>query len=109
MIEDLAQRWRGLVVVATISFALWVVAGASTTCFSVSILEGAEIPPDARLGGCDSAFTAGLRILAGDMDRKPFYDVVYGVNFSFLWFFGMALAGWLFTRRLLNLEAAAMS
>jgi len=91
---------HGLILVTAISFGLWLAASSTQSCFFAMIVEGAEISPDARLGGCDSAFTAGLRTLAGDMYRKPFYDVIYDVNFSFLWLFGIAFAAWFLVHKL---------
>lgn len=96
----LTQYRHGLILVGAVSVGLWIAVSATNFCFSALIAEGAEIPPDARLGGCDNALTAGLRTLAGDMYRKPFYDIIYDVNFSFLWLLGVALAAWLVARKL---------
>lgn len=90
---------RGLPLVAAVSFAIWLGLSSSTTCFSALIAEGYEIPADARLGGCDSIFTGALRSVAGDTERKPVYDVIYDVNFSFIWVFGMIFGAWYLWRR----------
>lgn len=95
----LAKNERGLPFVVAVSFAIWLGLSASTTCFSALIAEGHEIPADARLGGCDSIFTSALRTIAGNTERKPFYDVFYDVNFSFIWVFGVVFGAWYLWRR----------
>lgn len=95
----LTQYHHGVPFVVAISFAVWLGLNASTTCFSAIIVEGYDIPPDARLGGCDSIFTRALRTLTGDTERKPFYDIIYNVNFSFVWVFGIVFAVWYLWRR----------
>lgn len=94
------QYRRGLILVTAISFAIWVAASASISCFTASVVEGYEFAPDSRLGGCDSIFTSALRALTGDTYRKPFYDIIYDPNFSFLWLFGTVFAVWFMARKL---------
>jgi len=95
----LTQFHHGMPVVVAVSFVSWLGLNASTTCFIADIVEGHEIPPDERLGGCDSIFTSTLRTLTGDTERKPFYDILYDVNFSFLWLLGAVFAAWYLLRR----------
>jgi hypothetical protein len=94
----LTQYKYGLPFVATVSFFAWLVLNVFSICFNA--LYADQPPPDARIGGCDNYFTLGLRALVGDQFRKPVYDLIYDVNFSFIWLFGIIFAAWYFARSL---------
>lgn len=78
----LTEYRHGVPLVTAISFGSWLVLSLFTSCFSAMIAY--PLPPDTRTGGCDNAFTSALRTLTGDTERKPFYDVIYDVNLSYL-------------------------
>ena len=99
----LTQYHHGIPFVVAVAFVSWLASGFNTYCFVIDYAPGYQPPPDARSGGCDSAFTSALRTLTGNMERKPFYDVIYDPGFSFLWMLGITFALWYAVRsRLLN-------